>query len=317
MFGKNHADGIVFIGCKYLIQTRSKIASEVRMILVFSTFGSVTSHFNEGPTPRSNNSVTGIKPISATQAAETLVRYCPQTVPSNSLICVTIKVETTKKTKGRVYLTFGNAGVWEKAVNDEIGLLYRISEQCKVLHRLVNVSNPDMSFIKEWHNFQRSEQKEGTDEEEDLTLEINEEDYDEDQEDEEDRVDLRRQLALAQSELKVAKDKIAYLEERIALRENTLVNVLIGSHPAFEGLDDYPKRRKLSKDKENKVDFNVIPKIQTYTPAASTTNKTLSRTLSSQGKAVRVATSATKKKKQVAAPGQTPGNRCKTKSRLG
>lgn len=68
----------------------------------------------------------------------------------------------------------------------------------------------------------------------------------------------------ANAELIAARRRIAALElelheakERIALRENTLVNILLGSHPAFSGLDDtvaarsVKKTRQSARDKEN------------------------------------------------------------------
>ena len=235
---------------------------------------------------------------------------------------VSIRV-ITENTKGKLYLTFGGTGVWLKAVENKVGLLYKMSQQCEMLVRLVpSVSqHPDMAFVKEWHSLQRSlQQGEQQQSDEGGTIELKEEDYEGCEEDEDEDVQaLKKDLALTKGELRAANERIAFLEERIALRENTLINVLIGSHPAFEGLADYPKRRKRSGDKENKVDFNAAPMVLTYTPHLGPQQKTMSRTLSStQGKAVRVAASsqASKKKKQIAAPGQTPGARVKTRSRV-
>lgn len=308
----------------FMLFTLSELKSPTISLLQVSSSNSIKDCFR-GPKSTASDSVIGIKPTNTEIAVDTIIRYCPQTLPSDSVLVVTAKVESQdEKTKGKLYVTFGQAGVWGKSVAGGVGLLHRMSRQSKILARLVNLSHPDMDFVMEWKFLQ--ERKENV-----PNFPVKEELVKEPQKrakleesgtqilqsnivqtkgqgnEEEELSVLKQELEVTRKALDMAKERVVYLEKRLELRDNALVNVLIGTHPAFEGLADYPRRGQQKEEKENAVAFNTARNTKVTfnvleapalcsAPVESGDKKTprkaaLSRTLSNaQGKAVRVST---------------------------
>jgi hypothetical protein len=254
------------------------------------------------------STVTALKLTSVVKVMDVMQRYAPGTVERGEcLVLTTSRVVGGVKT--RVHITFGGCGVWEQAVKGKTGLLSTLASRCDCV-RIASIAKGD--FAAEWRRL--------------FPMPVE-----------------KKQL----SALQVALARIQELEEQLAeakrhveLHDNTLINVLIGKHPAFQDLADYPKRKvregeaNAKENQLNRVEFHSSVVDNEGAAAPSSTKKpalarTLSNASSSQGP-VRVAKAppaaptpaASRKKPVVKTPhpprnaGVTPGGSGKSKSRI-
>ncbi len=250
--------------------------------------------------------VTGIRVTSASQTVDLLHQFAPAEISSGSNIVLTAS-RVVEARKYRVHLTFGGPGVWEEAVVNGTSMLAKLSSRC-VCVRIANIPNSD--FAKEWRRLYPQS----------VAAAVTTAAASHAASHSVDAETLRNALArIAELE-----DELAETKRKLQIRENTLVNVLIGSHPAFQDLADYPRRAGVGVvDKENgrsnnHVEFHSSVPLETSGLAQPSSTKKhatpamlrkLSSTSASGGGAVRVAKavtpSATKTDSKSATPSAT------------
>ncbi len=221
-------------------------------------------------------SVTGVKVTTATQVQDLLQRFAPDSVADGECLVLSIsRVIGTSKT--RVHITFDGEGVWEQALQRAAGLLSKLAGGSQCVRIICNGMQNDEA--KEWRRLfpltrmPSSQQKPGKE----------------------------NALEVALARIRELEEELAEANKRIQLREHTLVNVLIGSHPAFQDLADYPRRKTAEgaadakENKVNRVEFHSSVVDNTaMTPLLPSSSKkpALTRSLSiasAGGGAVRVA----------------------------
>jgi hypothetical protein len=253
---------------------------------------------------KADSVVTGIKATSVKQAMEALLRFAPDSLDASDTLVLTATCVLGNGTKSRMHVTFGQAGGWKQSLKMGTGnLLFKLVQRCPCV-RICDEARSD--FVAEWRQlFPRS----------DLT-----------------------ELEQAQAKIAKLEEQLKESNRRIAIRENTIVNVVISTHPVFQGLADYPRREKRTFgeiDKENGLQnrgvvfhSSVADNAQPPTKTARSAKKPpqMLRSLSNSSGAVRVAKSGAtpgRVSKSSATPGRTPGRTAgqtpgppKTRSRI-
>ena len=241
---------------------------------------------------KNSSTVTGIKVSSAAQTMETLIRFAPSIIELDTTIVLTASRLAKDGTKQRMHMTFGGVGVWQAAVAlSPEHLLSKLVSRCTCF-RVATAATSD--FAAEWRAmFPKSE---------------------------------ARQLQEALRRVAQLEEQLAEAQRRMALRENTLINVLISTHSAFQGLSDYPRRQKPVQDKENGLknrgiewDVSVTDKTAPAKSVSAMKAKKpqqMLRTLSTGNSgAVRVSRTPGRTPGRTKTAGQTPGA-VKSKSRV-
>lgn len=240
--------------------------------------------------PGGTQAVTGIRVTGAVQTVDLLQQFAPARIEPGTNVVLTVSRLVGGK-KLRIHLTFGDAGAWEEAVVNGTSLLAKLSARC-VCVRIASLMPVGQSFAQEWRRMFPAAPT--------VPVPVA-------------ATVLNNTEALQKAEARIAEleEELNEANRKLTIRENTLVNVLIGSHPAFHDLADYPRRNPIAAgsvapDKENgrsnHVEFHSsVPQETSGLALPSSTKKhappsmmrTLSSASASGGGAVRVAKVAT------------------------
>jgi hypothetical protein len=243
------------------------------------------------------SAVTGIRVTSAKQTFDLLQQFGPKEIEAGCNVVLTASRMVGGK-KLRIHLTFGGSGAWEEAITSGVSLLSKLAARC-ICFRIANLGMSD--FAQEWRRLFPGVP----------------------------RTNVVSSCSLDGEQLRNALARVAELEQeleetrrRLLIRENTLVNVLIGSHPAFLDLADYPRRHNGATDKENgaanrvvfhssvKEDSAAAVALPSSSKKVPTMQRTLSLTSAAVGGAVRVAAT----KPTTPGPAPAPASAVKSKA---